>query len=206
MIASVIRLALWLLPISILFSGVAFLTGRQLPAQDAGLDELGFAACKLPCWAEITPGLTPFDEASQILSAQFSGLRFPMYNATTGFSFEINTTSPPVSGLLYYQGNTVAEIHLYLNLPMWYLIDIQGTPSCVSVSRSGPYISLSIFWERDGLSTGTLVFFEDGSTWQPVMRTRYLQMSTTPVCDLPGMLPWLGFARAWHYEDAAIDG
>jgi hypothetical protein len=62
---------------------------------------------------------------------------------------------------------------------------------------------MAVYWEGEELSTGAYLIFDGRMAWKLEMPTRYLQMSTTLTCNSPEIVPWMGFAPAWRYDEAA---
>ena len=197
----VLRFAVLILPLLFILSVLVSLV--RTPPEDSGAGAIGFAACKLPCWAGITPGLTPFAEANELLGQHLPEYQIPTFLTTSTLTFQTIAAEPMISGSLFYDGTRVGEIHLDVRLPASYLLDRLGTPDCVWVVRGSVPLIVRVYWERNGLSTGAYFIFDRDAGWQRDMLTHYLQMSTTLSCDIPGILPWRGFARAWRYEEMA---
>jgi len=205
MVRMAVRLALWLVPIHLVVIGAMPLLGPHRPPRDAGLADAGFAACKLPCWAGVVPGVTPFAEANRLLSSHLPPYRIPTFLTTSTLSFETINSAPAVSGVLFYEQTRVGAVHLATPVPLWYLLETLGTPDCVWVSQGGAQALISIFWERSLPSTGAYFPFAERAAWELDMPARFLQMSSTSSCATPGALPWRGFAPAWRYGTWAGD-
>lgn len=199
----VLEFALWLAPFLFAASVLMSFGGQRLSPRASPLDEPGFAACRLPCWAGITPGLTPFAEANELIAQHLPDYRVPTFLTTSSLSFQTIASEPALSGVLFYDSTRIGEIHLDAGLPVWYLMDTLGKPDCVWVSEGPSQIMLTLFWESNGRSTGGYFFFDPRSGWQSNTRTRFLQMSTVLSCDTPGMILWMGFAPAWRYAAMA---
>src|SRR3954451_408738 len=63
----IVRLFARLLLGSVLICAAATTFGARTPAPDDSWQHFGFAVCDLPCFAEITPGQTPFDSVPHLL-------------------------------------------------------------------------------------------------------------------------------------------
>jgi|FLYN01.1.fsa_nt_gi hypothetical protein len=197
--------AAWLVPLLFVISAAVPLIGQQAPLRQSPLEDIGFTACRLPCWAGITPGLTPFAEASELLVEHLPDFRIPTFLTSSSLTFQAVSAEPYITGALYYDGSRVSEVHLDVDLPMWYLLDRLGTPDCVWVSRGSAPAVVSIYWEGRNLSTAAYLVFEGRLAWTLDMPIRFLQMTTTLNCTTVGMLPWMGFAPAWRYEQIAAE-
>jgi hypothetical protein len=195
-----IRSAVLLAPLLLVFSMVAPLAGQGLPPAASIGAELGFGACKLPCWAGITPGQTPFAQANERMAEHIPPYTIPVFLTTSTLSFETTPGQPLLVGSLYYADSRVSEIHLEVGLPLSYLLESLGSPDCVWASPGTSFTVLALFWEGQGLSTGAYLIFDGRRGWKLNMETRFLQMSTYLSCDTPGIIPWRGFARAWRYD------
>lgn len=196
-----LRCVAWLTPLLFVVSTTASLIGQRLPPLELEIEAVGFAACRLPCWAGITPGVTPFAEASELMAEHLPAFSIPSFLTTSTLSFQTITSEPNLAGALYYDSSRVSEVHLEVALPIGYLLDRLGTPDCVWVSRGNIQAVMAVYWEAEELSTGAYLIFDDRMAWKLQMPTRYLQMSTTLTCNTPGIVPWRGFAPAWRYEN-----
>jgi hypothetical protein len=197
-----VRFAALFVPLLFVISAMTSTVDTPVQESSAG-EDMGFAACKLPCWAGITPGRTHFAQANQLMARHLPAFSIPTFLTTSTLTFQTVSSDPMISGSLYYDGGRVSEIHLDVGLPAGYLLDTLGTPDCVWVSRGNPQIVLTLYWEQNGLSTGAYFVLSRDRSWQRDMLTRFLQISTIQNCDIPGILPWQGFARAWRYEALA---
>lgn len=205
MIRLAARCAVWFAPLYFILSGLALLIGPRLPPRESELGNLGFEACRLPCWAGITPGLTPFAQANRLMAEYLPNFSVPTFLTTSNLTFQSITSEPAIAGTLYYDEAGVSEIHLDVSLPVWYLLDTLGAPDCVWLSSaSGPTV-MSIYWEKNNLSIAALLIFEGRTAWTLEMPTHFLQMTTNLSCGVAGMLPWMGFAPAWRYWELASD-
>jgi hypothetical protein len=203
MLLLAIRCVAWLAPLLFVVSTTAPLIGQRLPPPQLEIEEIGFAACTLPCWAGITPGLTPFAEASELMAEHLPAFSIPSFLTTSTLSFQTITSEPNIAGALYYDSTRVSEVHLEVALPIGYLLDRLGTPDCVWVSQGNLQAVMAVYWEGEELSTGAYLIFDGRMAWKLEMPTRYLQMSTTLTCNSPEIVPWMGFAPAWRYDEAA---
>jgi hypothetical protein len=195
----VIRLALLLFVIS----AIVPMIGKRLSSLDSGVEEIGFTACELPCWAGITPGLTPFADAGELMAEHLPAFSIPSFLTTSTLSFQTITSEPDLAGALYYDNSRVSEVHLEVALPIGYLFDSLGTPNCVWTSPGNMQAVMAVYWEDEDLSTAAYLIFDGSMTWEMEMPTRFLQMSTTLTCDTQGIVPWMGFAPAWRYGEVA---
>lgn len=200
MIPVAARIAVFLAPSLLVFNVIASFAGQHFVSPSPRWDELGFAACNLPCWAGITPGQTPFAEANELIAEYLADVNIHFYLTRAAMTFQAGTGDSAFGGVFYYDGSRVTEIHLDMALPVRDLLDKLGTPDCVWAARGSQQIPLTIYWERNHLSIGAFLNFDGRMAWTPNMRTRSLLMGTTLPCNTPGMLPWMGFAPAWRYE------
>ncbi len=198
-----VRCAVWLAPLLFAISAIVPLIGQRLPPPESGVEAIGFAACSLPCWAGITPGLTPFAEANELMAEHLPAFSIPTFLTTSTLSFQTVTSQPNLAGALYYDRSRVSEVHLDVALPVWYLLDNLGTPDCVWVSRGNMQAVMAVYWEGQDLSTSAYLLFDGRMGWKLEMPTRFLQMSTTLTCKTTGIVPWMGFAPAWRYYQLA---
>ncbi len=196
MVRLAFRFALLLVPVLFLISTAAPFTGQHLAPPDTALDELGFAACKLPCWAGITPGVTLLTETHTLMTEHLADVDLTLQVADSAMTFQVGSG---FSGLMFYDGSRVSEVHLDAALPMSYLLETLGTPDCISASKGTTQVNLTVFWEEGARFTGAFLLFDGRMAWQPETTTRTVLMGAFEVCDTPGILPWNGFAPAWHY-------
>jgi hypothetical protein len=194
------RFALLLVPVLFLISTAAPFTGQRLAP--TALDSLGFAACKLPCWAGITPGLTPFAQADELLVEHLPNVDITLHLLSSALTFQVDNE---LSGILFYDGGHVSEIHLEVVMPINYFLETLGTPDCVTASKGPTEVSLSVIWETSDGFIGAFLLFDGRMGWNPALVTRSVLMGTVNVCDTPGILSWKGFAPAWHYA-AQVSG
>jgi hypothetical protein len=200
-----VRCAIGLASLLFAISATAPLIGERLSSPESGVEAIGFAVCTLPCWAGITPGRTWFAEANGLMAEHLPTFSIPTFLTASTLSFQTVTSEPNLAGALYYDRSRVSEVHLDVALPLWYLLDNLGTPDCVWVSRGNMQIVMAVYWEREDISTGAYLIFDGRMAWTLEMPTRFLRMSTTLTCNTPGIVPWMGFAPAWRYNERASE-
>jgi hypothetical protein len=175
---------------------------RALPALNTS-GEPGFATCDLPCWAGVMPALTPFREALKIITANLPGwsLNVQASNAQIGFYGSLDEDR--IGGVIYEDRGSVGRIRLDVNFPLWYLIEVLGSPYCVRANHLSS-INLNVvlvYWRLGNMSVTGVVTLNPLEKWYPGTQTEALLMMTSyEQCALIDAHPWMGFARLWLYQ------
>ncbi len=196
------RLTLRLLPACLLLCAVVPVFGaRQLPRSEAW-EQFGFDYCKLPCFAGITPGVTPFNGIAQLLLWHIPVIDPSLIASGSAINFWARLPTQQLGGLMRYERGTVGEMRFNGSLPVGEMVAELGSPDCILPNTQGDPDRLTvIFWERSGVSIGALI--------APDQRTINLNADALALwlraiapgddCSLWGALPWRGFAPLWRY-------
>lgn len=201
--ASRCAIAILILCIGSAVSGLALGRSRaQAGDADPAWEALGFAACDLPCWAGIVPGMTPFAEAFDRLAAHMPALESRVLLGGSQINFAASLDGRYLTGLIFSDRDRVGSLRMTLIVPVSELFDRAGPPDCVIYLSmlNMPYSAATLFWERDGLLVGTLL---DGQADRiaPSARTQLLWISAVDsACDRPESVAWRGFAPRWRYR------
>jgi hypothetical protein len=172
----------------------ALLIGKQQPGAEDVLAHYGFAACELPCWAGITPGVTTSGFIIPLIEKNvpaYEHARFPEWGIV---AFQLENDMG--GNVRFYEA--VNQIYLInIEIPLTYLFEHLTLPDCVSADESamlmmwmrGENVIISTFLGSpsrilsggDASSTG-LMIFEAGADF----------CQTYP--------DWRGFAPVWFYR------
>jgi hypothetical protein len=197
------RLSLCLLPLIVLLCAVIPVIAARQPAENPAWRVFGFDYCKLPCFAGITSGETPFDSASNLLVRNVEAVDPRMINSGTSLNFWGRDSSQQLSGLVRNDRAAVGELRLIVIVPVEEVIAQLGAPDCILPNTDGdPNRMTIIFWEQSGVSTAA-VLGSDVNQRAVNLNANTLAiwlsaMEPTP-CSLRGALPWKGFAPMWGY-------
>lgn len=200
LLIALFRLLARLLPLILaLCVVVPVFSGRHDSA--AEWQAFGFGACALPCYAGITPGVTPFDAIQPLLMENVPRLDRRMIGSGSALNFWATIPSQQLSGLIRYESGLVGEIQLNVVLPLTALITELGTPDCILLSASGePGHNTVIFWERGVVSIGAVLERNQRRiNINGDARALWLRIAVPGDCSLRGALPWQGFAPLWTY-------
>lgn len=201
-----LRLLLRLIPfpLAVLVLLVAIAPALGTPRVHEATWISGFRACALPCWATITPGRTPFDEAATRLRAVLPSFS-QIGTSTSQINVSTAAASGGVTGFLLYIDGVVGYMRLFAALPAGEMVRQLGTPDCVWLEQSDTSgIVQVVYWETETLSVGAMFQVNDRVTWTPETRTTNLWMDTTGrACDGELALRWIGFAPLRRYAAQA---
>lgn len=197
------RLLLRLLPLLLaLCVAVPVFGGRQIETGQ-GWADFGFDGCALPCYAGITPGVTPFDEIYPLLIDNVPMLDRRMIASGSALNFWAWTPSQRLSGLIRYDRGLVGEMRLNAIVPVAAVMTELGAPDCILPNTRGePERMTVIFWERGQVSIGAVLepsqhrINLNGDTL-----ALWLHTAVPGDCSLRGALPWQGFAPLWTYTN-----
>lgn len=205
MLNLMVRLTISVLPVCILGVGL-LLMGHPLMAStpvDVIGSRFGLTACALPCWAGIVPGETPFEQAPQTIADHLPITQNRFMVSSSHINYWLTITDEPFSGLIDFERGVVSDIRINAPVPMWYMIALLGTPDCLWIGD--PSISqqdtIAVYWQRDSLSTGAFLNFEEGTRWQPDTLMDTVWVGTEiGFCEDVGLQAWRGFAPFWRYR------
>ncbi|MFN8448196.1 MAG: hypothetical protein U0521_06310 [Anaerolineae bacterium] len=168
----------------------------------AAWDGFGFNVCKLPCFAGITPGVTPFDDIYRLLVSNVPLLDRRMIASGSALNFWARLPSQQFGGLIRYDARLVGEMRFNVILPVASVLEELGTPDCILPNTQGdPARMTVIFWERGNVSIGAVL----SPNWHTIdlnadSLALWLRVATPGDCSLRGALPWQGFAPLWAYS------
>ena len=211
-------------PLLAVWTLLIYITLFALPKQSFPLSEslvqFGFAACDLPCWAGITPGLTPFADVPTLYEHNISTpfRRIDSYDIShqlfaTSASREYFSGLARTSPLRQIQlVERVLEIELETPLPMWYLIATLGDPTCVSIERLTPTMILMRYtWSSPEYAAEAALYVFDDFRWGMEQMTIDVQIYVPSfyeaisqgrvqgTCESVSNGHWLGFAPLRRY-------
>lgn len=183
----------------------------------------GFAACDLPCWAGIIPGITPFDQVPAMITAHVPGLTHAALVSGSEVLISSYADSTPLSALILPGANqtVVGAVELLVPLPFGILLPYLGAPACVTSLSTGPIaggptdLAMNLVW---GFDDRTVVASVIQSEIDPLVEGGW--MSTAWVNSMiiqegaigcesfsvysaqPDYIsPWYGFAPPWRYSE-----
>ncbi|MCC6801575.1 MAG: hypothetical protein IT319_01725 [Anaerolineae bacterium] len=202
LLIALFRLLARLLPLILALCAVMpVFSGRRVDVSSAW-QAFGFGACILPCYAGITPGVTPFDGIYPLLVENVPQLDRHMIASGSALNFWATIPSQRLTGLIRYERGLVGEIRLNAVLPLAAVITELGTPDCILLSTGGePERSTVIFWERGEVSIAAVL--ERNQSLINIngdARALWLRIAVPGDCSLRGALPWRGFAPLWTYS------
>ena len=197
------RLLLCLLPLIVLLCAVIPVIAARDLGENTAWRVFGFDYCSLPCFAGITSGKTPFDDASTLLVRNVEAVDPRMINSGTSINFWARDSTQQLGGLVRNDRAQVGELRLMVILPVEEVISELGAPDCILPNTTGsPDRMTIIFWERSGISTAAVL----GTDAQN--RALNLSANTLAIwlsamepnpCALRGAQAWKGFAPLWGY-------
>jgi hypothetical protein len=199
------RLFLRMLPvIAALCAVVPTIAGRPLDG-DESWEQFGFAYCALPCFAGITPGETPYHQASRLLRQHIPVMENRMFNTGTSINFWALTNRAELSGTALYELGMVGELRLNVPLPLDHLLTQLGAPDCILLTPpDNPRRAPVIFWIRENISIGAVLRTDlNLLTLSGRAPALWLRSGDPNECEVRGAVPWRGFAPAWNYAQSA---
>lgn len=197
---SVTRLILWLAALALIPHVLAVLLAAR-PRPVPPLDAPGFEACALPCWAGITPGETRTQESPQIMSAHLPDTPVVFSQIGTQINFNTTRTERSISGSIYDDRGTVGGLRLMMRLPLWQILELLGTPACVSQQpEASAQRFVTIRWALENHSIGVTLLLEPAE-WNISAEIFSLAVfSRDAPCSSPAEISWQGFAPLWFYQ------
>jgi hypothetical protein len=195
------RLIVRLLAVILLIcTAAATLGGRALSSDESWL-HFGFDFCALPCFAGITPGQTPFNNAPGLIMHHIQSVDPRTIMGGASINFWAQSKTQLLSGLIRYDNGVVGEMHFSVILPLAELIAELGTPDCVLPNTdNAPARVPVIFWERDQVSIAA-VLDSDPEALRLSANTNAIWLNAIQVndCSRSGAVRWRGFAPLWDY-------
>lgn len=107
----------------------------------------GIGGCDAPCWAGIEPGHTPFDRVTMLLARYDSNLTPVRMQLSGEPSYEIQ--APTLSANIGSNGGIVGYISVKSAFPIWRLLILLDTPTCV---RPQGNLLIEVIWEFDDVT------------------------------------------------------
>jgi hypothetical protein len=184
----------------ILLLPLVLLAANQRPVPP--LDSPGFAACALPCWAGIIPGETRTLDAPQVMASQFADAEFEFTQVGIQINFSLDGPEQRLEGVIYDDRGIVSSYRMMMRMPLWQLMDVLGTPQCISSQTypdGGELISLWWINEDHAISSGIILL--PPPDWNPSVYVFTLASFTdTERCSASDVKPWRGFTPLWFYK------
>lgn len=195
------RLFLRLLPLVAALCAVIPVTGGRPLHPDDAWEQFGFGYCDLPCYAGITPGVTPFESAAPLLLRHIPLLDPRITASGSALNFWARMPGQQLAGLIRYDRGMVGEMRFNVLLPVAAVIEQLGTPDCILPNANGePDHFTVIFWEREQVSIGAVLSpAQHTIDLSADMLALWLRAATPGDCSLNWALPWRGFAPLWEY-------
>ncbi len=153
--------------------------------------------CQLPCWAGITPGITPIADVIGLLDAIEITVSPQTFNEGVFFTLDNPTTI--LEGSVYGDHRGIVNlIRLSGHIPIPYLFRQLGQPDCALYPN--PSEAITVIWQRERITMFAIVLqnsfgelVPDGNA--PLFNTYFNGIE----CTQPETLPWLGFVPSWRY-------
>ncbi len=193
-----LRIALRLVLGGLLLCGLVVMFGGRPDPADALWARAGFAACDLPCYANITPEKTAFLQASSLLQRHVTTLD-RLYNSGNVVSFWAEDQR--LAGSISSENGVVSEVRLTLPLSLRQFIAALQAPDCVIAGTpDNPLPRLVLVWVRKGITIAAVA--GSGRTLNPD-QTQILALSihhsTPDECTQGNSTAWRGFApQSWY--------
>jgi len=176
--------------------------GQRLPDRALWL-QVGFSACDLPCWANITPGETPFTQVKVQLASVLPLAASRLLDSGSQVTFWTEEAGQQISGYFLYNNGRVGSLNLRVALPVGQLVRRLGAPTCIYV-EAVEQGTLVLYWEDpDGhISIGAWVPMNSRQAWSPATLITSLWMNETSLaCNRERGVRWLGFAPFPRYQN-----
>ncbi len=139
-----LRLALLCTLLCVLISALG---GRPNPANALWV-RAGFAACDLPCFANITPGKTAFLQAAPMLRRNVETMD-RLYNS--GSVIDFWAEDQRLAGSVNSENGVVTEVRMNLPISLNPFLAVLQAPDCVIVGTpDSPLLRLVVVWVRTG--------------------------------------------------------
>lgn len=196
----------WLRWVTLLWLGSAGCVWLALERGDQRLPttpgvNLGFAACELPCWADITVGETTFNEAIIALAATFPPETSDAFVTDRQINLWLDDSSSAVhfNANVDAHGGIVNDVRLTPPYTLGELVQQLGTPTCARTDQPHNHAAMGVYWQGDGYSLGMVVTADD-SALEPSDTVDSLWISARQrPCDSLFARPWFGFASWSRY-------
>ncbi|MDX2161075.1 MAG: hypothetical protein SF162_07090 [bacterium] len=185
---------------------------RTAQNRPAYWESFGLAACELPCWSGIVPGVTPFERAPYLIEDHVRGLARAAYVEGEQINIWAVQDGTQMAAIVQPSMNRVGVVRLVLTIPLETLIGQFGAPSCVWVDWENangiPHRLMMVYWVLPNANVGATVTDFEGAALLggSGITTAYanglfisLRMSDR-FCDGDQIQSWRGFAPAWRYS------
>lgn len=191
-------LLLGLAVLPVLLVGLVLLVLHQRPVPP--LDYPGFDICRLPCWAGITPAEIHTVDSPEMMAMHLQDAELEFSQIATQINFTITGHQQLVQGAIYDDRGMVHSLRLMLQMPLWQLLELLGTPACVNNQPGSANGSMmTIWWVRDKHTVSATLLLMP-TDWGPAAAVFTLGSSQQPeTCASPLLKPWRGFAPLWFY-------
>lgn len=191
--------------LTLLLTVGSVLASKDTPQPDTEYwSQFGFNACAMPCFAGITPGETPFNNAATLVANYLPALRQQILVSSSQAIFfgEDSATGASLTGIARYIGGKVGEIRLTLTRTLVDVLLRFGSPDCTLAYPPGNAEYLYLYWEDEGsvfwasVTVNSYVDFES-----QVFTITSTTLEDAAVCSSnTATEPWRGFAPMWVYN------
>ncbi len=173
--------------------------GGHLNPADALWMRAGFAACDLPCFANVTPGKTAFLQVPTMLRRNVVTMD-RLYNSGSVINFWAEDQR--LAGSIDSENGVVTEVRMNLPISLSPFLAILQAPDCVIVGTpDNPLLRMVVVWVRKGISIGAVLDAETTITPdQARVLALWIHRNAPDECARHDSTAWRGFAPQWLYR------
>jgi hypothetical protein len=196
-----LRLLARVVPLTALLCAVIPVIGGRSANTGSAWERFGFTACGLPCFAGITPGYTPFDTLSNLMSRHVPVIDPRMIAGGASINFYAYWNGQQMSGVARFDRGRVGELRLNVSVPLAPVVEQLGAPDCLLLNNNPANLQVVVFWQREGVSVAAVL---DQTAPRVDVNGRLLALWLSAVeadnCKRQGAVRWHGFAPLWDYR------